>query len=51
MADLSLVLVTPERTLFDKPVASIRVPLLTGPLVFTLGELPWSVVWVWANCD
>jgi F0F1-type ATP synthase epsilon subunit len=27
MAELSLVLVTPERTLFDKPVASIRVPI------------------------
>ena len=46
MADLSLVLVTPEKTLFDRPVASIRVPMFDGsagiyparaPLVGRLG--------------
>ena len=46
MADLTLVLVTPEKTLFDRPVASIRVPMFDGsagiyphraPLVGRLG--------------
>lgn len=40
MADLSLVLVTPERTLFDKPVASIRVPLFDGSAGFYPGRAP-----------
>jgi len=40
MADLSLVLVTPERTLFDKPVASIRVPLFDGAAGFYPGRAP-----------
>jgi F-type H+-transporting ATPase subunit epsilon len=46
VADLRLVLVTPEKTLFDRPVASIRVPMFDGsagiyparaPLVGRLG--------------
>lgn len=40
MADLSLVLVTPETTLFDKPVASIRVPLFDGSAGFYPGRAP-----------
>ena len=40
MANLSLVLVTPERTLFDKPVASIRVPLFDGAAGFYPGRAP-----------
>lgn len=40
MADLSLVLVTPERTLFDRPVASIRVPLFDGSAGFYPGRAP-----------
>ena len=40
MADLSVVLVTPERTLFDKPVASIRVPLFDGSAGFYPGRAP-----------
>jgi F-type H+-transporting ATPase subunit epsilon len=40
MANLSLVLVTPERTLFDKPVASIRVPLFDGSAGFYPGRAP-----------
>ena len=40
MAELSLVLVTPERTLFDKPVASIRVPLFDGAAGFYPGRAP-----------
>jgi F-type H+-transporting ATPase subunit epsilon len=40
MAELSLVLVTPERTLFDKPVASIRVPLFDGSAGFYPGRAP-----------
>jgi F-type H+-transporting ATPase subunit epsilon len=40
MAELSLVLVTPERTLFDKPVASIRVPLYDGSAGFYPGRAP-----------
>lgn len=30
MADLNLVLVTPEKTLFDRPVSSIRLPMFDG---------------------
>ncbi len=46
MANLRLVLVTPEKTLFDRPVASIKVPMFDGsagiyphraPLVGRLG--------------
>jgi F-type H+-transporting ATPase subunit epsilon len=40
MADLSLVLVTPERTLFDRPVSSIRVPLFDGAAGFYPGRAP-----------
>lgn len=40
MAELSLVLVTPERTLFDRPVASIRVPLFDGSAGFYPGRAP-----------
>lgn len=40
MADLSLVLVTPERILFDRPVASIRVPLFDGSAGFYPGRAP-----------
>lgn len=46
MANLRLILVTPEKTLFDRPVASIKVPMFDGsagiypsraPLVGRLG--------------
>ena len=46
MADLNLVLVTPEKTLFDRSVSSVRVPMFDGsagiyprraPLVGRLG--------------
>jgi F-type H+-transporting ATPase subunit epsilon len=40
VAELSLVLVTPERTLFDRPVASIRVPLFDGSAGFYPGRAP-----------
>jgi F-type H+-transporting ATPase subunit epsilon len=40
MAQLSLVLVTPERTVFDKPVASIRVPMFDGAAGFYPGRAP-----------
>ena len=40
MAELSLILVTPERTLFDKPVASVRVPLYDGSAGFYPGRAP-----------
>ncbi len=40
MGELSLVLVTPEQTLFDKPVASIRVPLFDGSAGFYPGRAP-----------
>ncbi len=40
MAELSLVLVTPERILFDRPVASIRVPLFDGSAGFYPGRAP-----------
>ena len=40
MADLSLVLVTPEKTLFDRPVNSIRVPLFDGSAGIYPGRAP-----------
>jgi F-type H+-transporting ATPase subunit epsilon len=40
MPKLSLVLVTPERTLFDKPVETIRVPLFDGAAGFYPGRAP-----------
>ncbi len=40
MAELSLILVTPERTLFDRPVASVRVPLFDGSAGFYPGRAP-----------
>ena len=40
MAELRLVLVTPERTLFDRAVASIRVPLFDGAAGFYPGRAP-----------
>jgi len=40
MAELSLVLVTPERTLLDRPVASIRVPMFDGSAGFYPGRAP-----------
>lgn len=40
MAELSLVLVTPERTLFDRAVTSIRVPLFDGSAGFYPGRAP-----------
>ena len=40
MADLRLVLVTPEKTLFDKPVASIRVPMFDGSAGIYPGRAP-----------
>lgn len=40
MADLRLVLVTPEKTLFDRPVASIRVPMFDGSAGIYPGRAP-----------
>ncbi|MEQ9410835.1 MAG: F0F1 ATP synthase subunit epsilon [Fuerstiella sp.] len=40
MADLRLVLVTPERTLFDAPVASICVPMFDGSAGVYPGRAP-----------
>ncbi len=40
MAELRLVLVTPEKTLFDRPVGSIRVPLFDGSAGFYPGRAP-----------
>ena len=40
MAELRLVLVTPEKTLFDRPVASLRVPLFDGSAGFYPGRAP-----------
>jgi len=40
MAELSLVLVTPERTLFDRRVAFVRVPLFDGAAGFYPGRAP-----------
>ena len=40
MADLTLVLVTPEKTLFDRPVASVRVPMFDGSAGIYPGRAP-----------
>lgn len=40
MADLNLVLVTPEQTVFDRPVVSVRVPLFDGSAGFYPGRAP-----------
>jgi len=40
MADLRLILVTPEKTLFDKAAASIRVPLFDGSAGIYPGRAP-----------
>lgn len=40
MAELRLILVTPEKTLFDRSVASIRVPLFDGAAGFYPGRAP-----------
>ncbi len=40
MADLRIVLVTPEKTLFDCPVTSIRVPMFDGSAGFYPGRAP-----------
>lgn len=40
MAELRLVLVTPEKTLFDRPVTSIRVPMFDGSAGFYPGRAP-----------
>jgi len=40
VADLRLVLVTPEKTLFDRPVASIRVPMFDGSAGVYPGRAP-----------
>ncbi len=40
MADLRLVLVTPEKTLFNRPVASIRVPMFDGSAGVYPGRAP-----------
>lgn len=40
MADLRLILVTPEKTLFDRPVASIRVPMFDGSAGVYPGRAP-----------
>lgn len=40
MAELRLILVTPEKTLFDRGVASIRVPLFDGAAGFYPGRAP-----------
>ena len=40
MADLRLILVTPEKTLFDKAAASLRVPLFDGSAGIYPGRVP-----------
>lgn len=40
MADLRLVLVTPEKTLFDRPLASVRVPMFDGSAGIYPGRAP-----------
>lgn len=40
MADLNLVLVTPEQTLFDRPVSSIRLPMFDGSAGIYPGRAP-----------
>ena len=40
MADLRLILVTPEKTLLNRPVASIRVPMFDGSAGIYPGRAP-----------
>jgi len=40
VAELRLILVTPEKTLFDKPAASIRVPMFDGSAGVYPGRAP-----------
>lgn len=40
MANLRLILVTPEKTLFDRPVASIKVPMFDGSAGIYPGRAP-----------
>ena len=40
MADLRLILVTPERTLFDRPVTSVQVPMFDGSAGIYPGRAP-----------
>ena len=40
MADLNLILVTPEKTLFDRTVASVRLPLFDGSAGIYPGRAP-----------
>lgn len=40
MADLNLVLVTPEKTLFDRPVKFIRLPMFDGSAGIYPGRAP-----------
>jgi F-type H+-transporting ATPase subunit epsilon len=40
VADLNLVLVTPEKTLFDRPVSSIRLPMFDGSAGIYPGRAP-----------
>lgn len=40
MSDLQVVLVTPEKTLFDRPVQSVRLPLFDGSAGFYPGRAP-----------
>lgn len=40
MAELNLVLVTPEKTLFDRPVKSIRLPMYDGSAGIYPGRAP-----------
>lgn len=40
MAELRLVLVTPERTVFDRPASSVRVPLFDGSAGIYPGRAP-----------
>lgn len=40
MANLRLILVTPEKTLFDRPVTSIKVPMFDGSAGILPGRAP-----------
>ena len=40
MADLRLTLVTPEKTLFERPIASVRVPMFDGSAGVYPGRAP-----------
>ena len=40
MAELNLVLVTPEKTLFDRSVASVQLPMFDGSAGFYPGRAP-----------